>query len=119
MQLKDFISQTLIEIVHGVKQAQATVSKHGGAINPSFWRMESTKSIIGYTGKPDSNEQPVFSVEFDVAISSEETSGSKGGFGIIVAVFGGGAQSEQQSTSSNQNRIKFVVPILLPEQDIQ
>jgi len=87
MELKEFISQTLVEIVEGVQDAKDT-AKHG-------------------TIMPQSRAGTAQQVHFDVAVTT--TSSTTGGGKVSVMGIGGeiGGQSEHQAVS----RIKFDVPI--------
>ena len=81
MDLKTFISETLQQILDGVREAQG--KEHGGDINA-----ESTSSATGahlfYAG----NYGMFTRVNFDVAIAAETSGGGRGG----IQVLGLGAQ---------------------------
>ena len=87
MELKEFITQTLVEIVEGVQEAKDT-AEHG-VIMPQK-----------AAGTPQQ-------VHFDVAVTT--TSSTSGGGKVSVIGIGGevGGRSEYQAVS----RIKFEVPI--------
>jgi hypothetical protein len=53
-------------------------------------------------------------LEFDVAVTAQEGTATKGGIGVFAGAIGLGSQG--QSTAANQtvSRIKFAVPVLLP-----
>jgi hypothetical protein len=114
MELRDFVKESLIQIVHGVSDAQLALaeSKSNGAVSPEIrnnWGlMESKGVLLTQAGVP------VQSVEFDVSVTASEGTGTKGSIGITVAILG--LKSEGQSSQSNANtsRLKFSVPISLP-----
>lgn len=88
MELKEFITKALIDIEQGVYEAN----------NNSIHKM--------YVTYDKDNK----SVEFDVAVTAESTSGSNAGGGIKVLEFvqlGGKAEESQKNTSIT--RIKFGV----------
>lgn len=58
----------------------------------------------------------VLELEFDVAVTTQEDSKTKGGIGIFVGSIGIGAQGQSGTSLSEINRIKFKVPLALPEQ---
>jgi hypothetical protein len=116
MELKEFIAQTLIQIIQGVHTAQSQVPEYGGKVNPYFWSLHKEADFIGMTGESGGREQPVTSVNFDVAIMTGDSSESKGGLGIFVGGFGVGAQNQTTESNAQQNRIRFSVPVLLPQQ---
>lgn len=116
MELKDFISQTLIHISEGVSEAQNMLKESGTKINPFFKTSEkNTKHSIGNLQRLG-NEQPVFPIEFDIAIGETAGDGTKASIGVLSAILGAGVQTELKSSQSNISRIKFIVPIVLPEQ---
>lgn len=100
MKLQDFVSETLIEIVNGVKQAQVAVKGSKAEINPS-------RPIEGVKERP---------IEFDVAVTTIEGTETKGGVGIFVGPVGIGTQGRSDSSSSSVSRIKFSVPVKYPYQ---
>jgi len=112
MELKDFVSATLISIVEGVKEAQLKYDLVGDnrIINPPV-RVNPTSGEPFVRGG-----LAVQTVEFDVAVSTSESSQSKGGIGILVGIIGGGAQGKSDSASAHMSRIKFTVPVSLPMQ---
>jgi hypothetical protein len=108
MDLKDFITATLVQIQEGVQAAIEQRSGSGnsaGVINPAF----------GSANNIGTMHQQV--VEFDVAVTVSDKAGAaaKGGLKIfsVVDIGGEGSKSNEQSTVS---RIKFGVPIIPPMQ---
>ncbi len=94
MELDEFISSTLSQIIIGVKDAQ---NQHGKLVNPA---------------SQQSRQGEVFKyVEFDVAVTVEENNGMDGKAKISVmgSGFGGGASATTIEKSST--KIKFSVPL--------
>lgn len=56
----------------------------------------------------------VFLVHFDVALTAEEGTKTKGGIGVVAGVFALGTQGAFNESSSAISRIQFKVPLLLP-----
>lgn len=54
------------------------------------------------------------SIEFDVALTKGESSGSKGGLGVFLGTVGVGGQVKEDATASTLTRIRFSVPVALP-----
>lgn len=100
MELKDFISSTLVQIQEGVNQAMVQVRSdaNNGMINPEF------------TGAYPSKQ----TVHFDIALttSDEDKSGAKGG--IKVAGLSIGAEGSQATKSSSVSRVQFSIPFVPP-----
>jgi hypothetical protein len=108
MELKEFISRSLVDIIEGVTMAQAATLEHakaggmgsihpiGPAINPKMF---------------SGDDSAVKIVDFDVAVTvtegiSSEVEGKAG-----ISVIGLNAQLQQESSHSKVSRIKFQVPI--------
>jgi len=100
MELKDFIKNTLVEIVNGVKEAQEATKALGATVSPEIDGQATTVSA-----------ENVRSVEFNVAVTA--TDEANAGAGIKVAsIFnvGGGVKEINTSVST----ISFKIPIVLP-----
>ena len=110
MELRDFVKEVLTQIVDGVRDAQ---QPNGGAFvvptgdgnhkyaeHPRFASSARIKSTI---------------VDFDVAITVEDSdkAGAKAGVKVFSVQFG--AEGEIASKNSTVSRVQFAVPLLLPE----
>lgn len=112
MELKDFVSGTLIQIIDGVKQAQGHAQDEGAAVNPPGQRL-----VEGRIVKTDNQTFPmVQDIEFNVVVSTSEGGEVKGGIGIFVGALGLGTQASSQDLSEQLNRISFKIPLILPSQ---
>src|SRR5260221_6926261 len=109
MELKDFVSATLQQIIDGVAAAQQHAGKAGASVSPGQLTVTERPMLLWKRG----GHEPVQLVEFDVAVSTSEAGEAKGGAGIFVGPVGIGAQSSSDTKSSAVNRIKFVVPLML------
>lgn len=112
MELKDFVSKTLQEIVAGVKEAQENMVE-GGEINPAYPMIRGGGKHTYLTG---SNGSPLQNVEFDVAVTATEGKGTKGGIGVFVGSVGLGTQGQSESSNTSISRITFSVPVTFPLQ---
>jgi hypothetical protein len=112
MKLQDFVTETLREIVDGVIAAQEYGGPKGARISPEnltcrtdqgqlFWDKETTEIAT--------------LIEFGVAVSTTEGTGTKGGVGVFVRPIALGSQGKSSAERSSQSRIKFTVPIHLPK----
>ena len=108
MDLKTFVTETLQQIVAGVREAQATDG--GAAINAKM------KGVPGGAigGHLINTGSGMFTcVDFDVAVSAEGSGGAKAG----LIVFGVGVDAGGERKSGYANRIAFSVPLRLPDGD--
>jgi len=114
MELKQFVSETLKEIIEGVTNAQEEVTK--GAVNPKIWmsqRGEANKMKI-----LESNAgEWIHMVDFDVAVTVVEGTESKGGIGLVVGPVALGSKGQSNSENSSISRIKFQVPVAYPDKE--
>lgn len=119
MNLEDFVDTSLRQIIAGVKKAQEATrlpDKHpseANVINPAVLYSADSAPKGKYFITIDKNL--VHFVEFDVAVTTDSTSEVKGGLSLRVAgigMGGGGGVSDRDSVVS---RIKFQVPITLPQ----
>ena len=112
MELKDFVSETLKQIMEGVKGAQDKAAEMGGAINPRGFINSDNRAIRGPFG------EPAQLINFDVVVSTNDVDKAKGGVGIFVGDIGVGVRGEAESQSTAVNRIQFSVPVFLPTQQL-
>ena len=112
MELKDFITETLTQMMEGELELPKKKRKNLGAIinPPSEYSKEDTISMRNSIGE----YQRIQTVEFDVSLTSTSTSDTKKGISVAFAgigVEGGKGNNEQNAI---MNRIKFTIPIALP-----
>ena len=114
MDLSDFVTQSLTQIVRGVRESQDAVRTQGGYVNPA---------VIAATPGNDSSThfaslgdgQNVLLVDFDVAVTVTDTvEGNAAGklqvASLIRLELGGKGSTASEATS----RIRFKVPLALP-----
>ncbi|MDH4201813.1 MAG: hypothetical protein OEV87_02860 [Phycisphaerae bacterium] len=95
MDLKEFVSETLREIVEGVKDAQGFASQNGAVVAP-YNDYQKT-------------------VEYDVAVTVVEGTEAGAKAGISVWSIGAGGNVKTESTNTTVSRIRFSVAIELPQ----
>jgi hypothetical protein len=116
MDLQTFISESLRQIIVGVRSAQEYVTQHptGAIVNPGGLRALQKDSKGQFQAHDASTGLPVHQVEFDVAVTIAQSSEGKAGGGLLVAGLGIGGQKTSAAESSSVSRIKFSVPIVWP-----
>lgn len=110
MDLENFISEVLGQIVSGIRKAQSidcgafiVPGEDGGHEYANHARVSSSarlKSTI---------------VDFDIALTVEESKMSSGEGGLKVAGFGGSLTGESSTKDAKVSRVQFAVPLMLPE----
>lgn len=115
MELREFIKETLIQVVEGVRDAQAATAQTGAAISPCAddcgYALGGKVSIGPLTGPGTGFVQYV---SFDVGLTSADQKEKKGGVGVFFGSLGAGGQASSQSQSGAVTRVQFVVPVVLP-----
>lgn len=115
MELQNFITQTLVSIVEGVRDAQLEVDEHHAQVNPYVLPDDiEDEEALGQTER-GSTPRPV---EFDVLVTASESEGEEGGAGIFVGGMGVGVRGEETTTTGHESRIKFKVPLVLPTHEL-
>lgn len=110
MELKDFITETLTQMMEGVKNAQEKAKGFGAIVNPPSPHKKESTIDYGDLGE----YQRIQTIEFEVSLTSTSTSDSQKG--ISVAFAGIGAKGGKENTEQNSivNKIRFDIPIALP-----
>lgn len=116
MNLEEFVTEALKQIITGVENAQAIAHDKGAAINPRDWHhmVDAADQIKYETAKGEKVRGQL--VEFDVAVVATEDKSIKGGIGIFGGPIGIGYQANKAQDNSTVSRIKFTVSVFLPRQ---
>lgn len=115
MELKDYIKETLTQIIQGVSAAQEFAEKNDSKINPNDLQLSYYKG-----DKPvyaDRNNNYAQIIDFEISITITEENSSKGGVGVFLGSLGVGGNIENQLSNNNINKIKFSIPVFLPKQE--
>ena len=117
MYLKDFVSETILSIISGVSDAQEKAKDHGAHVNPAGLMRHTTKIAENATWDNRTNvyAQPV---SFDIAVTTEDTAQGGAKIKVLTGIFGGDLGGEKGTKNAVASRVQFVVPVLLPAQDI-
>jgi len=116
MKLEEFVSETISQIISGIQKTHDHAKENGATVNP---RLEHKKRTLS-TGKVTvTQKSPIHDIDFDVAVTTTEGKGTKGGIGVFVGPLGMGSQGQSESANSSVSRIKFSVPVAFPTQDME
>ena len=104
MELKEFIKETLVDIVQGVRDAKTSVQEDIG-------RPSEICPKLGAGGRSGAGSRNLTDtmVEFDIALTSTEAGGKKGGIGVFLASVSVGGQVTSKTQTGSLSRIKFDV----------
>jgi len=111
MELQEFISATLIQVLEGVRDAKAhqLTQNDGGQINPHTVGTKHPDKQVSQETKTI-----VQDVEFDVAVTVEKGTETKGGILVVLGAVSLGSSGKSDKSSATVSRIKFSIPIGLP-----
>lgn len=118
MELKEFVSQTLISIIEGVTDAQKKSEEHAALVNPGGL-MRNTSNVSANSIWDNRNNNYAQSVSFDIAVTAEDTATGGAKIKVLAGILGGDVGGEKGNKNSVASRIQFSVPILLPGHDIK
>jgi hypothetical protein len=117
--LQEFVSQTMISIIDGVKDAQRHAAENGAVVYPArpigggSGELPAGFTIMRIAGD-EKTDRLVSFVEFDVSVGVTNTSTGKAGIG--VAQIDMGIHSSLSHETNNFSHIKFTIPVSFPVQ---
>lgn len=114
MEFKDFVAESLKQVVDGMETAQKYAQEKGARINPQGTEIAQADRVslnYGYV-KVEYSQL----VSFDFAIPASEDKQAKGGAGIFIVPLTLGSQFQKDTANSNVSKIKFSAPLFLPNQ---
>ena len=117
MELKEFLSETLLAIIAGITDAQGKASEHGALVNPTGL-MRNVNNVSDNAIWDNSNNNYARTISFDIAITAEDTATGGAKVTVLSGLLGGDIGGEKGNKNSVASRIQFAVPVLLPGQDI-
>jgi phosphoribosylformimino-5-aminoimidazole carboxamide ribonucleotide (ProFAR) isomerase len=119
MNLEEFIEISLKQIISGVKKAQQATRLPGkdlseaDVVNPAIMYSADSAPKGKYFATIGRNL--VHLVDFDVAVTTDSSSEAKAGLNLKVAGIGFGGGGGVKDRDSVVSRIKFQIPITLPQ----
>lgn len=109
MNLNEFVREVLTEIISGIRGAQE--AEGGAFIVPSG---DGGHEYAKHSRVSSSAHMKSTIVDFDIALTAEDSSKTAGGGGLKVVGIGANVQGESSSRDTTVSRIQFAIPILLP-----
>lgn len=108
MQLKDFISNALVEICSGIAEAKEKIENH--AITPCGAKIGDS---------PRENTHSIEQINFEICVTVDNANSSKNSKGfevgvlqVVSAKIGKKANEESKFNTTNVNKITFSVPYM-------
>lgn len=112
MDLKDFITSTLTQIVRAVEETNTALVDSQAVVSPKGGYLPDGRHQAFIQG----NYAPFTEVvEFDVAVTAREGSENKGGAAVSIVSISLGTMRSKEQEDISVSRIKFKIPLLLPQ----
>lgn len=111
MDLKEFVSETIVQIISGVADAQKQSESLGAKVSPKLTGSSTHGVQLGFLSAEGGATQIV---QFDVALTAKEGTGTKGGIGIVAGIVSLGSTGQSNEENASVSRVKFSVPVTLP-----
>jgi hypothetical protein len=117
MELKEFIAKSLSQIAEAVAEADTRLAPLGGCVNPrnvvTSNRGDGIYGVYVEKGGKDCH-RTVDVITFDVAVTAKEGTETQGGIGILAGAINLGSKGKSDDQKTNESRLHFRIPILLP-----
>jgi hypothetical protein len=118
IELKDFIVESLRQIIEGVDTARNELIGTGAMIAPRMtgmiMRKEGNSQLLGNAGTGfGDNFSNLYAVEFDVAVVYSQESGGHAKIGVLAGVLGAGGGIDDKDSNTQHSHVKFTVPLAL------
>ena len=116
MELREFVSETLKELIDGITSAQEYAAQKGASINPQGMTHVGELGLVVVENTNQRQYPMLQTLEFDVAITVMEGTDAKAGIGVFAGAIGVGTQARMQDSNMTVSRVRFSVPVLFPQQ---
>jgi len=114
-ELAVFIRDTLTQIAVGLYRSHDVFEAMGGRVNPAAYNLPARPDAMVIPVDNDNQGYLQF-VEFDIAVTREAGSDGSIRGGIRVLSLGAGGERSNSSAESNVSRVRFSIPVALPNQ---
>ena len=115
MDIKDFIKESLLQIVDGITEANTALEAKGASIPTTGVAGEGVWCTL-VKDKNNPHTRLVMRVDFDLAVTVTQSDNLKAGGGISIAsLVNAGTTCENSSQSESVSRIRYTIPLELPE----
>lgn len=117
MDLQDFVSETIVSIVSGIKDAQEKTKEQGASVNPGglMRKTDAVSNNSTWDNRTNNFTQPV---AFDIAITAEDSAKGGAKVKVLSGLLNGDLGGEKGSKNVLASRIQFTVPVLFPSENI-
>ncbi|KAA6323019.1 hypothetical protein EZS27_027505 [termite gut metagenome] len=103
MELKEFVKETLIQIVDGVQEAQRGIKGLNSVINP--------KILIERGSRGEKYDSKTYTVDFEVVLTRGDAEGNNIGIGVLFGAITIGGKTKAATEKVSATSVRFSVPI--------
>lgn len=118
MELKEYITESLVQITEGISDAMKRLEGTGVIINPKATFYSNGQFWIGKEQDLGAIERRVQLVEMNITTTVTDATEGRGGAKINVGILNLGGGVKDTGSEQNTNTIKFTIPICFPCTDI-
>ena len=115
MNIQDFIRASIVQIANGVREANQELKENGAIVNPqNLVPNNGSSPHYGFISDTKEIARMVESIEFDIAVTTTESTEAGGGLSISVAAVGMNLGGRGSDSNTSISRLKFRLPIAWP-----
>ena len=116
VELKDFVRDSILQIVAGIAEAQAAVDEYGASVNPPPANNPREGAVRYIAEGADGKNVPAFvqDFEFDVALTARDATTDGATVAVLAGLIGGGVSAKSEEGHESVSRLKFKIPVGLP-----
>ncbi len=118
MELKEYITESLVQITEGINEAMKRLEGTGVIINPNSTFHTDGHFWIGKHQKSGPVERWVQMVEMNITTTVTDATEGQGGAKINVGILNIGGGVKDTGSEQNTNSIKFTIPVCFPSTDV-
>lgn len=112
MNLQEYISESLVQIVNGINDANEKLKGTGASVPKTI---SAPANAEKYTRIHTAHSTEIVAdINFDVKIEIVESQNTEGGGGLKLHVASFGANHEVKDSTSSSQRLQFTLPLSLP-----
>lgn len=110
MELSEFVSETIVQISKGVKDAQDKCKELGGLVNP----MLHVSVCNDETYRHKDSDYPATKVNFKVGLTESSNKGDKSGIGVFLGKVSLGKEINKELETQSVTSVEFSVTVVFP-----
>ena len=114
MELKNFITGTISEIIEAIKELQTKYTAPEVLINPDIVYGEKGSFWISKHSKDNISKRRIQEIKIRASLEVTDSKASEGGAGINISALQMGGKKGYSQNESENSYIEFDIPIALP-----